>query len=70
MKPLSPRQTEVAALVAEGMSSKAIGNELGLSHRTVQEYIYRISRRLPGKGPPRWRIMAWYIRATVQDSAA
>ena len=59
---LSPRQHEVAALVAEGKSNKAIARSLGITHGTVRQYLVRIAKRLPGDGPPRWRIMAWYIR--------
>jgi DNA-binding NarL/FixJ family response regulator len=62
MTQLSPRQTEVAALIAEGLSDKAIARELDLSYGTIRQYVVRIARRLPGSGPPRWRIMSWYIR--------
>lgn len=33
---LSPREVDVARLLAEGKSSKMIGLELGISHRTVE----------------------------------
>lgn len=33
---LSPREVDVARLLAEGKSSKVIGLELGISHRTVE----------------------------------
>jgi FixJ family two-component response regulator len=48
--------------VAEGLSNKGIAKRLGLSRGTVNQYVLRISKRIPGIGPPRFRIMAWYYR--------
>lgn len=73
---LSPRMLEVAALVAEGLSTKAIARRLKtcdprtgarkcLSARTVDEYIHEIAARIPGSGPPRQRIVAWYWKREV-----
>jgi FixJ family two-component response regulator len=59
---LTPRQTDIAALIAEGLSNKAIARELAISPRTVRNHIVRIGARVPGSGPTRWRIMSWYIR--------
>jgi len=39
---LSPRQTEVVQLVAQGLSDKQIGNRLGLTEGTVGWYLNRI----------------------------
>lgn len=36
VKCLSPREYEVLALIVQGGSSKSIGEELGISHRTVE----------------------------------
>ncbi len=36
---LSPRQAQVLALVGRGMTYKQVGNELGLSERTVKYYM-------------------------------
>ena len=36
VKCLSPREQEVLALIVQGGSSKSIGEELGISHRTVE----------------------------------
>ncbi len=36
---LTPRQTEVLALVAEGLSNKMIGRHLGLSEHTVRGHV-------------------------------
>ena len=39
---LTPRQREVLQLLAEGLSMKQVGYELGLSARTVQHHKYKI----------------------------
>jgi len=39
---LTPRQREVLQLLAEGLSMKQVGHELGLSARTVQHHKYKI----------------------------
>ena len=70
MTDLSPRQQQVAALVAEGLSNKAIARKLELSYGTVRQYVVRIAKKLPGDGPPRWRIMAWHFRRSESDRAA
>ncbi len=43
---LSPRQLEVLRLVAQGMSTKLIARELGLSTKTVDAHRYQVSQRL------------------------
>ncbi len=42
---LTPREREVAAHLMEGLTSKAIGRVLGLSHRTVEVYRARLMRK-------------------------
>lgn len=39
---LSPRQTEIAKLVAQGLSDKEIGNQLHLTEGTVGWYLNKI----------------------------
>jgi DNA-binding NarL/FixJ family response regulator len=36
---LTPREREVVALIAGGMSAKGIAREMNLSHRTVERHI-------------------------------
>lgn len=60
MARLTDRQLQVAELVAEGRSTKAIARILGLSRHTVRNHIVRVAARLPGDGPPRLKIMRWY----------
>ncbi|WP_029060011.1 LuxR C-terminal-related transcriptional regulator [Stappia stellulata] len=42
---LPPRQAEVAALIRQGFSNKAVARELGLSEHTVKEYVAILCRR-------------------------
>jgi DNA-binding NarL/FixJ family response regulator len=44
--PLTPRETDVLRLIAEGLTSREIAEKLNLSHRTVENYKQRICRRL------------------------
>jgi DNA-binding NarL/FixJ family response regulator len=45
-EPLTPRETEVLALVAEGLSNKAIADQLGISDQTVKFHVGSISGKL------------------------
>lgn len=42
---LTPREREVAAHLMEGLTSKAIGRALAISHRTVEIYRARLMRK-------------------------
>jgi PAS domain S-box-containing protein len=42
---LTAREREVAAALMEGLTSKAIGKRLGISHRTVEIYRARLMRK-------------------------
>jgi DNA-binding NarL/FixJ family response regulator len=44
--PLSPRETELARLVAEGLTNRQIAGRLVISERTVQNHIQHILRKL------------------------
>jgi DNA-binding CsgD family transcriptional regulator len=56
MAGLTPREREVAALVARGLSVKRVADRLGLSPATVKHHIQNAARKLPGEGSPRYRI--------------
>lgn len=43
---LTPREEQVVALVAEGLSNKEIAQELGLSEHTIKKYLFRIFDKL------------------------
>ena len=45
-KILSEREQQIVAMVASGLPNKAIGAQLGLSTRTVENHRYRIMKRL------------------------
>lgn len=40
--PLTKREAEVAALIAEGLSNRALAEKLVISHRTVDGHVERI----------------------------
>lgn len=44
--PLSPRQGQIASLVARGLTDKEIAAELGISEETVATHLKRLFRRL------------------------
>lgn len=50
--PLSPREQEVARLVAEDLSDKDIAHILCLSVRTVQAYLDRIAGKIGASASP------------------
>lgn len=43
---LTPRQAEILALVAQGLTYRQIAEELGISHRTVDAHIQLALRNL------------------------
>jgi predicted ATPase/DNA-binding SARP family transcriptional activator/DNA-binding CsgD family transcriptional regulator len=63
--PLSAREREVAAMVAQGMSNRQIAQELYLSERTIENHVSKILRKL--KRTSRTEIAAW---ATQQELLA
>lgn len=50
---LSPREREVVALVAQGLSSKEMARQLGLSPRTVEMHRARLRLKLGAPSTPR-----------------
>src|SRR5216684_3526701 len=45
-KLLTPREEQVVALVADGLSNRDVAGELGLSEHTVKKYLFRIFEKL------------------------
>ena len=43
---LSARQRDILALVAEGLSNKAIGRQLAISHFTVRNHLAQLMRAM------------------------
>jgi DNA-binding NarL/FixJ family response regulator len=46
IEPLTPREIDVLRLVADGMTNREVGRELGISHRTVQGHLASIYGKL------------------------
>lgn len=57
---LTSRQAQIVARIAEGMSTKDIARDMGLSVRTVEAYIQAAAHRIPGQGKPREKCLLWY----------
>lgn len=68
MTNLTPRQAEIAAYVARGLSDKAIARETGLSVHTVRDYVAEAASRLPGDLRPRPKLTLWFF--SITDDAA
>jgi pimeloyl-ACP methyl ester carboxylesterase len=56
---LTPRQSEVAALVAEGLSNREIADRLTISERSAESHLERIRLRLGFRS--RAQVAAWYV---------
>ena len=55
---LTLRQTEVAALVSDGLSNREIAARLGVTERSAESHVERIRLRLGFRS--RAQIAAWY----------
>lgn len=58
-RPLTPRQAEIAGLVARGLTAVAIAKQTGISPDTVRVHITQAAERVPGAGSPRHRLLVW-----------
>ncbi|HVH94822.1 MAG TPA: LuxR C-terminal-related transcriptional regulator, partial [Nocardioidaceae bacterium] len=56
---LTPRQTEVAALVAEGLTNRELSERLSISERSAESHLERIRLRLGFRS--RSQVAAWYV---------
>ncbi|MDQ3454751.1 MAG: AAA family ATPase [Actinomycetota bacterium] len=59
--PLSPREAEVATLVAEGLTNRQIARRLVISERTAQNHVQHILTKLGFS--TRSQVAAWRVRA-------
>jgi non-specific serine/threonine protein kinase len=65
--PLSGREWEVAALVAQGHANKEIANKLVISQRTVESHVEHILTKLDFRS--RAQIAGWYADHTRESEA-
>jgi DNA-binding CsgD family transcriptional regulator len=56
---LTARQTEVAALVAEGLTNRQLADRLGISERSAESHLERIRLRLGFTS--RAQVAVWYV---------
>ncbi|WP_245603740.1 alpha/beta fold hydrolase [Intrasporangium oryzae] len=56
---LTARQTEVAALVAEGLTNRQLAERLGITERSAESHVERIRLRLGFRS--RSQVAAWYV---------
>jgi DNA-binding NarL/FixJ family response regulator len=61
--PLTPREREVAALVAQGLTNREIAGRLYLSERTAQNHVQHILTKLGL--PNRSQIAVWATRRSA-----
>lgn len=59
LPPLTPRQLEVAALVADGRTNREIGQRLVITERSAESHVERIRLRLGFRS--RTQIAAWFV---------
>jgi DNA-binding CsgD family transcriptional regulator/tetratricopeptide (TPR) repeat protein len=65
--PLSPRESEIATLIASAMSNRQIAQQLVLSERTVETHVRSILAKLGFSS--RTEVATWSLRATRLGSA-
>src|SRR5215207_9302862 len=61
---LTPRQSEVAALVAEGLTNRELAERLGISERSAESHLERIRLRLGFSS--RSQVAAWFVAREPQ----
>lgn len=60
IRPLTKRQEEVARLVGQGLSYKAIGARLHISRHTARAHVQAIALLLPQSDAPAYRqVQVW-----------
>lgn len=63
---LTPRELEVAKLIAEGKTVRAAAADLGLSSKTVDAHKFNLMRKLGLH--KKAEVVMWAIRAKLVDS--
>ena len=62
---LTPKQREIAQLVAQGWTHKRISRETGLAIQTVKEHVRAAAERIPGDGPPKYKLIVFVLRSEL-----
>lgn len=65
--PLTPREFEVAQLIAEGLSNRAIAERLVISARTVDGHVERILAKLEYSS--RIQVATWAVAHAAPSDA-
>jgi pimeloyl-ACP methyl ester carboxylesterase/DNA-binding CsgD family transcriptional regulator len=60
---LTARQTEVAALVADGLTNRELADQLSITERSAESHLERIRLRLGFRS--RSQVAAWYVSTSV-----
>jgi len=68
MKPLTPREWEIAQLVAEALSNKEIAFRLGITAQTVKNMLQRAYMKLGIHS--RLRLTLWVLEQPPQANGA
>lgn len=65
---LTPRECDVLAMLAQGLTHKQIGRALGLSKSTVDTYVYRISQKMSGGNKAQLTRLALQLNLVPEDA--
>lgn len=68
MEQLTPREVEIARLVAAGRSYKSIARILGITVPTVQSHVVNAAAKLGGRGSPKLRLVVFVVEL-IQEEA-
>ena len=65
--PLTPRERQVAALVASGWTNRQIGRVLGISEKTAEVHLHHVMSKLDARS--RAEVAAWAVTHHLSDPA-
>lgn len=58
---LTPRQKQIAELVAAGLTTKQIARVVRISPRTVEAHVREAAEQIPGDSYPRHKLTLWFL---------